>query len=194
MKSIKRKWWILIVIVVLVIIGVATFIFYRKEEEVAIIEEYVPQEEISEEQERQTIVSIYYNNKQTGTLMPEARLIDVKELANNPYSVLINLAINQPKNDKLESAIPEGTTLISVEVKKEVAYVNLSKEFVENHPGGAELESKSVYAIVNTLTELNEVNAVRILIAGEENQEFKDGAIHFKENFVRLEDRRSIII
>ncbi len=188
MKGIKRKWLILALVIILIIIGIIVFIFYNRDKEVAIIEEYVPQEEISEEQERQTIVSVYYNNKQTNTLMPEARLIDVKELASNPYAVLINLLISGPKSDKLESAIPEGTILINVEVKKEVAYVNLSQEFINNHKGGAEEESKSVYAIVNTLTELNEVNAVRILIAGEENKEFNDGAINFREDFVRLEN------
>lgn len=187
MKSIKRKWLILVLLIIFIIIGIIIYIFLNKDKDVAIIEEYVPQEEISEEQERQTIVSVYYNNKQTNTLMPEARLIDVKELAKEPYTVLINLLINEPKSDKLESAIPEGTTLINVEVKKEVAYVNLSPEFINNHKGGAEAEAKSVYSIVNTLTELNEVNAVRILIAGEENKEFNDGAINFRENFVRLE-------
>ena len=192
MKEGKKKWWIIAVVIILLLIGIFTFIFYNREEEVAIIEEYTPQEEISEEQERQTIVSVYYNNKQTNTLMPEARLIDVKELNNNPYAVLINLAINEPKNDKLESAIPQGTNLINVEVKKEVAYVNLSQEFINNSKGGAEAESKSIYAIVNTLTELNEINAVRILIAGEENKEFTDGAMNFKENFVRIENNNQV--
>lgn len=188
MKNGKKKLWLILILAFLIIIGVIVFIFCNRDEEVAIIEEYTPQEEISDEQQRQTIVSIYYNNKQTNTLMPEARLIDVKALNDNPYTVLINLAINEPKNDKLESAIPEGTNLISVEVKKEVAYVNLSEEFINNNKGGAEAEAKSVYAIVNTLTELNEVNSVRILIAGEENREFNDGAINFKDNFVRIEN------
>lgn len=192
MKTIKKKWWIWLIIIALIAIGIITFIFYNRDKEVAIIEEYVPQEEISQEQERQTIVSIYYNNKQTNTLMPEARLIDVKELANNPYSVLINLLINEPKSNKLESAIPQGTSLINVEVKKEIAYVNLSEEFIQNSKGGAEEEAKSVYAIVNTLTELNEVNAVRILIAGEDGKEFNDGAINFKENFVRIENESQV--
>ena len=192
MKEGKKKWWIIAVVIILLLIGIFTFIFYNREEEVAIIEEYTPQEEISEEQERQTIVSVYYNNKQTNTLMPEARLIDVKELNNNPYAVLINLAINEPKNDKLESAIPQGTNLINVEVKKEVAYVNLSQEFINNSKGGAEAESKSIYAIVNTLTELNEINAVRRLIAGEENKECTDGEMNFKENFVRIENNNQV--
>ena len=186
-KDNKIKGIVIVAIVLLIMIGIIIFLFWGKEEEVEFIEEYTPQQEISQEQERQTIVSIYYNNKETNTLMPEARLIDVKELAKNPYVVLLNLAIQKPKSDKLESAIPEGTQVISVEVKQDIAYVNLSSEFIENHQGGAEKEAESVYAIVNTLTELNEVNSIRILIEGEENKAFTDNIINFKENFVRLD-------
>lgn len=188
MQSKKSKLIISGLMVVLVIVGVIVFLFWGKDEEVNFVEEYTPQQEISEEQQRQTIVSIYYNHKETGTLMPEAKLIDVKELAKNPYMILLNLAINKPKSDKLESAIPEGTQVINVEVKSDVALVNLSSEFIENHPGGAENEAKSVYAIVNTLTELNEINSVKILIEGEENKGFSDNIINFNEKFVRLEN------
>ncbi len=71
--------------------------------------EYQPEEEISNEQMRQTIVSLYYKNKETGELMPEGRIIDSKKLLGNPYKKLVELLIEQPKNDKLESAIPNET-------------------------------------------------------------------------------------
>ncbi|MFU2362245.1 MAG: GerMN domain-containing protein, partial [Clostridiales bacterium] len=38
---------------------------------------------------------------------------------------------------------------------------------------------------VNTLTELNEVNGVKILINGQENKEFKGGKFNFKDTFTR---------
>ena len=62
-------------------------------------------------------------------------------------------------------------------------YVDLSKEFIENAPSGIDEESMVIYSIVNTLTELNEVTNVKFLINGEENKEFKDGKISFKETF-----------
>ena len=58
--------------------------FYFKEKN-ATVEDYQPEEEISSEQMRQTIVSLYYKNKETGELMPEGRIIDSKELLNEPY-------------------------------------------------------------------------------------------------------------
>lgn len=48
-------------------------------------------------------------------------------------------------------------------------------------------ENMTIYSIVNTLTELNEVNSVKILINGREDQSFKDNKINFKNAFMRVE-------
>ena len=64
--------------------------------------QYEPQEEISGEQERKTIISLYFVNKKTKEVAPEARMIDVKDLINEPYNVLINFLIEGPKNENFE--------------------------------------------------------------------------------------------
>ena len=116
--------------------------------------------------------------------MPEARIIDAKDLLNNPYITIIELLIKGPQNDKLESLISENTKINSAVLKGNVLYVDFSKEFL-NNKSGIEEESKTIYSIVNSLTELNEVSYVRILIDGEENKAFNDNAINFRENFAR---------
>ena len=95
----KRKLIIIITLIVIIITGIMLYFYFKKEN--ATIEEYQPEEEISNEQMRQTIVSLYYKNKETGELMPEGRIIDSKELLGNPYKKLVELLIEQPKNDKL---------------------------------------------------------------------------------------------
>ena len=186
----KRKIFkiIMVILITLILIGIIVFIIFGKKEkteENSITEEYTPAQEITGEQMRQTIVTLYYNQKETNTLMPEARLIDVKLLAENPYVTLINLLISEPKNDKLESCIPEGTVLISAELKNDIVFLNFSNELILNHIGGESKEKQTIDAIVNTLTELNEVNSVRILINGEEDLSFQDNLVNFKENFQR---------
>lgn len=188
----KKKMFKIVFIsfIILILIGIIVILFLNKkekEEENVITEEYTPAEEITDEQVRQTIITLYYKQKETNTLMPEARLIDVKLLAENPYLTLINLLIAEPKSDKLESCIATGTTVKSAQIKNDVVYVDFSSEFIENHPGGEEQEKQTIDAIVNTLTELNEVKAVRILINGEENLGFHDNGINFEENFIRNE-------
>lgn len=183
---------ILIILLIIGIIAIGGYLIFNKiqnknEENQIEIKDYTPQEEISEEELRKTIISLYFNNKETNTLMPEARLIDVKILAKNPYEEIVNLLIKGPKSEKLEKVIPEGTILNEAEIIGNVVYLDFSKEFIENHKGGSEEESKTIYSIVNTLLELNEVKSVRILINGEENKSFKDGAINFNNNFVKMD-------
>ena len=183
---------ILIILLILGIIAIGGYLIFNKiqnknEENQIEIKDYTPQEEISEEELRKTIISLYFNNKETNTLMPEARLIDVKILAKNPYEEIVNLLIKGPKSEKLKKVIPEGTILNEAEIIGNVVYLDFSKEFIENHKGGSEEESKTIYSIVNTLLELNEVKSVRILINGEENKSFKDGAINFNNNFVKMD-------
>ncbi len=133
------------------------------------------------------MVSLYFKNKQTSTLMPEARLIDARLLAKEPYLTLINMLMETPKNQNLETAIPKDTKINKIELKGDIVYIDFSSEFVENHIGGLEQEENTIYSIVNTLTELIEVNGVKILIEGEENKAFKDEVIDFEQIFSRIE-------
>ena len=183
----KGKFFIYILLIVVIAVVVFFLIHsFTKEDEVQFTE-YTPQEEISEEQERQTLVTLYFQNKESKMLMPEARLIDVKLLINNPYETLVKLLLEGPKNEKLQSVIPKGTKLNGVTVKGDMAIVDFSTEFIRDIRLGAEEESKIVYSVVNTLAELTEIESVKILIDGHEGTAFDDKAIDFKNPFVRMD-------
>lgn len=182
----KKLFIIIVVILVLCIAGVGAYLIFNSNSNQE-KNEIEPKEEISDEQMRQTIATLYYQNKETKELMPEGRMIDSKTLLSDPYATLINLLIEGPKNEKLQALIPQGTRVLKAELKGDMVYLDLSKEFIDNHNGGEEAENKTVYSIVNTLTELNEVNSVKILINGRENQSFKDNKINFKNAFMRVE-------
>lgn len=175
---------LIIIIIIVCIIGVIICILKNNKTEKEQLE-YEPQEEISQEQERQTMISLYFVNKTTREIEPEARLIDVKELVVNPYTTLINLLIEGPKNENHEKAIPEGTILLGATIEGEVLKLDFSEEFINNHIGGEIEEKNTIDSIVNTLTELTEVNSIKILINGEENKSFNDENIDFTQNFTR---------
>lgn len=183
----KKYFWIIIGVLIVAIIGVGMYLWIQNRGEVQ-ENEIEPEAEITEEQMRQTIVTLYYQNKDTKELMPEGRMIDAKELLTDPYATLVNLLIENPKNERLQSAIPEGTRVLKTELKGNIVYLDLSKEFIDNHSGGEEQENITIYSIVNTLTELNEVEGVKILINGQENQSFKDEKISFSDAFMRIEN------
>ena len=183
----KKVIIIIAIILILTGVGVWYFFFYNKQSQNE-VNEIIPEEEISEEQMRQTIVSLYFYNGTTQSLVSEGRLIDVKELIKDPYRRLMELLIEGPQNSELTRTIPEGTRINKVEVKGDVLYLDLSKEFIENHEGGEEKENATIYSIVNTMINLTEKNGVKILIEGEENKAFKDNLIKFDDPFVPIKE------
>ncbi len=182
MKNKKRVIIIVIILCVLILGLVCIFSIRGKKEEII---EILPQEEISDEQLRKTMVSLYYENKETKKLMPEARLVDVKLLINEPYKMLLELLMEEPKNTSLKTVIPDNVTINKIELNSDVLCIDFSKEFIENHQGGLENEKNTIYSIVNTLTELTEVNGIKIMIDNEENKAFKDEQIKFNKVFTK---------
>lgn len=186
-KENKRfKMFLCITIIVILLACMGFYIFKKLEaNKDATLSEYTPQEEISDEQFRSTIVKLYFKEVASNNLRVESKSVDAKELISNPYLTLVNLLIQGPSDANLQSAIPQGTQVLNVSLSGDTIVVDLSNEFVENHAGGAEAESATIYSIVNTLTELTEVNAVKFLIDGQEGKAFKDNALSFSEPFVR---------
>ena len=91
----KKKEGFLIVfflVLLVVILGVEIYYFNKNklEETNEIVQEYVPAEEVSDEQLRSTIISLYFVNKDSGEINPEARTININLLLENPYKYLLN--------------------------------------------------------------------------------------------------------
>ena len=106
-------------------------------------------------------------------------------MVKEPYKTLVNLLIEGPKNEKLQKVIPENTKINNVELQGDILYIDFSHEFIDNALEGKENENKIIETIVKTVTELNEVNSIKILIDGEENKGFKDEGINFEKEFSR---------
>lgn len=181
----KRKLFIGIFLVI-AILGLVYMVLvntvFKKNEE--IISEYVPEVEISDNELRKTLVTLYFANSD-GKVSSEVRLIDSKELLRNPYIALVGMLLEGPKDENLKSAIPNGTKIIDAKLNKKCVTVNLSKEFIENADEDINKKCSMIYSIVNTLTELNEVQSVKFLIDGEEVEGFEDESIKLTNEFAR---------
>ena len=161
----KAKKIVLIVLVILLMLIVGVLVFNSNIEV-----EYVPESEIEEEDLRKTMVSLYFENAETKELQKETRLIDSKDLLLDPYAELIKMLIEGPENESLQKIIPEGSILLSAELKGDCLEANFSKEFIDNIPEDENEKNNLMNSITNTLTELNEVTSVRILVNNEEIQ------------------------
>ena len=168
----KRKKIIAIITLILIILF-SIFIYknikIEKEDE---YQNYTPQEEISEEQTRQTKITLYFANSETGELESEIKLIDANLLINNPEKEIMNLLIKGPQSSNLKKLIPEGTILNDIKIVNSCAEINLSNEFLEF--GDEKNKYNIINSIVNTLTNLKEINSVKFLINGETNEKLQD--------------------
>lgn len=176
----NRKIIILFIILFCLVVlgGYFGIRYFRNKESITEAKEYVPEEEITEEQMRQTIVSLYFLNKETGELNPEARMIDIKELLDKPYEKLIDLLLEGPKNEKLQKVIPDNTKCLSIKTEGDCLIIDFSKEFLNYDKSNQNGKANLINSIVDTMTELTEINQVKFLIEGVPNDEFSD-------NFVR---------
>lgn len=177
----KKIGIIFFVILIIILVGGYLGIQYvRSKEQETIVDEYVPEEEIAEEQARQTIVSLYFPAKENNQLNPEARLVDIKEIINNPYEKLVELLIEGPKNEKNQKVIPENTKINKTYLEEDCVVLDLSNEFLNYKKEDKKEKDNIINSIVNTLTELSEVNKVKILIEGNQNDEF--GEVYSRRN------------
>lgn len=162
------------IILIMIIIGGYFLIKYTKEKNEGKIQnvgEYVPEEELTDEQARRTIVSLYFPAKDGKDVIPEARLVDIKEIINDPYDKLVKYLLEGPKNEKAKGVIPENAQVLKTYLEGDCVVIDFSAEILNYNKEEKNLFIKS---LVNTLTELTEVNGVKILVDGNQNEEFKE--------------------
>lgn len=133
-------------------------------------------------------IHLYFANSDNTKLKLEVRYIPMSEASksvNNLATIIVNELIAGPKDKNLNPTIPEGTKLCSpVSISGTIATVDLSKEFIDKHPGGKNAEQLTIYSIVNSLTEVKEINKVQFKIEGKVQSLYK-GSYKFDVPFPR---------
>ena len=176
----KKLFIIGIIAVIILVIVIGIVIYFNQTDET-----YTPEKEIENVDLRKTIISLYFQDKESKSLKIETRLIDSKNLLKTPYKTLVEMLTKGPENNMFETIIPNDTRVISAELQGSCVVLNLSKEFL-NNSGDSIQKSNSIYQIVNTLTELKEVSSVKFLIEGEESDGFTQDGISLKNEFVPI--------
>ena len=131
------------------------------------------------------VITLYFPDEQAMYVVPEQREVSKdKPIA----EIIVEELMKGPKTPGLEpTTIPDGARLLSVEIKDKTAYVNFSRELVEKHVGGSTGEMMTILPIVNSLTELPEVEKVQFLVEGKKVKTLA-GHITFDEAFERSEN------
>lgn len=129
---------------------------------------------ISEQNRRE--VSLFFQEADSEYLGAERRKIFLTtSLADQAKQIVVEL-INGPQEPGLLPTLPPQTSLRGLYLdRRGSAYVDLSSEAADLHPGGTGEEIATIYSLVDSLTyNLPEIKRVRILINGEERETLKN--------------------
>ncbi len=111
-------------------------------------------------------IRLYFPKKAGGDLSFEYRSISLDE-DNSAERVIMGELLLGSKHDRLDSALPEGTVLLSIYTQDGICSVSLSESFYTACEGSPKLAQLWIYSVVNSLTSLSSINSVQILIDGK---------------------------
>ena len=166
----------IIIISALIILGIIVFIIVnsgnKQNNLLGDISEYTPQEEISDDQMRQTKIILYFLNKETKELKSEVKSINATELLENPYKKIVELLIQGPNSTDLANVFPENTRVLDTKLEKNCVTLNFSEEIAKFKDDVQKYNI--INSILNSLTELNEVDSIKILVNNQTNEAFDE--------------------
>ncbi len=115
----------------------------------------------------ETTVRLYFSDANGRYLVTTERQQYFESVDEIPAYVVDQL-IAGPTEEGQIATMPEGTSLLGLELGEDgVCTVDLSSEFLYNRPATGLMERMTVLSLVNSLTELEPVKSVRILVEGE---------------------------
>lgn len=121
-------------------------------------------------------VILYFSTKDFTSLVREVHTVKMSD--KQPVEqYIVNELIAGPVNKELQPTLAQDTPLISVETRDGVCYVNFKQGFVDKNTGSAQKERAAIYSIVNSLTELDNVQQVQFLIEGKKVDKFGNMSI-----------------
>jgi len=130
-------------------------------------------EEAKKAAEPQPIVaSVYFANAKLDYLEAEARDILASADPAERASAAVKELLIGPDEEGHARVIPKDTALNGLTVKDKTATVDLSRAFTEKFNGGSGVAALAVYSLVNTITAVEGIEQVTILVDGQPVPEF----------------------
>lgn len=143
-----------------------------------------------------TTVTLYFASEEGNNfyLVPETRNIEVSD---DIYMETVRQLIKGPEGSSLYPTLPSGTTVRSVDITDGLATVDFDISIITDTeiPHSSTTETLAIYSIVDTLTEFDDIDSVRITVEGMQSGEVEGyyvedfwGHIGIYEDFARNEE------
>ena len=121
--------------------------------------------------QKKTTLTLYYANEKGDALVKKIQNV-VYESSYSIEKDVINRLIQGPFEDGYFRTLPANLQVISISVKDKICYVNFDSSFLTD---ALSIDGNLiVYSIVNSLTELPDVQRVQIMVDGDSNIVFRD--------------------
>lgn len=180
----KNKPFLLIVSVCLILcLSACSSLFEQQEQQstsapVTVSEQVIIDQQLSvlaaaAEQNQQnavemTQISLYFASNDGTKLVEETRMIPKEE---GIARATVNELILGPDDDELSATMPTGTKLMDINIKEGVCIVDFNNA-LKAGIDSIEEENICVYSLVNTLTQFDSVDEVKILVDGKNIDQF----------------------
>ena len=134
-----------------------------------------------------TVLTLYFANKEGNGLVKEECEVHYSSNISLDKLVMTKL-IEGPENSELQATLPSGTKIVMISVADGICYVNLDETF-KNDQNNKIMEQIVLYSIVNSLTELPDVQKVQLSINGDSS-----GNLRFNYSLSELYERDDSLI
>ena len=113
------------------------------------------------------VMTLYFSDAQIEYLVAETR---EAEIASQQLEDLVASVVNQliagPQNENLHKILPTTSVLNAVTIENQCAIIDLSQSTIADYWGGSSSELLTVYGLVNSVTALDGIEEIQILIEG----------------------------
>lgn len=130
------------------------------------------------------VMTLYYADE-SGTNLLEAEKMVIFPKTKSREQLVIEQLIKGPELEGLYPTLSKDINLISATVRQGTCYLNFNAEFLNNSLNVSEYIP--IYSIVNSLTELPNINKVQFSIEGNSNVTYKE-SFSFSQSYERKMD------
>jgi spore germination protein GerM len=162
----KRKT-IIVLVVIAVIIVLLLLISNRKDKNTELIDP-------NEENIRVVQIALYFKDNNTQKLDKEYRFVNIEDVKVDVAGTIMKELTNGPTYENLVATMPTGTKVNNIEIKNNQIILDVSKEFMDNKSSNLEDQTLTIFSVVNSLTEIKEIDQVRFLVDGKEVEKYGD--------------------
>lgn len=114
-------------------------------------------------------IRLFYPHKEENVLLEEVRIVNLEN--KRLEDVVIDELLKGTRQAGLRKIVPNGVKLLSIYTQGSIVYVNFNKAFIKEKTEEVD-EVLIIYSIVNSLTSIEDIDKVQILIEGEKRENF----------------------